>query len=64
MTVSQVKAIFTRLLHKRPPTSAAIAEEVSGVLRSNKNAWIYHWYAQTKTFPPRRSRLGFSCVQQ
>ena len=60
MTVCQVRAIFTRLLRKRPPTSAEIAAEISRVLRRNEEARIYHWYARTKGYPPRRSTSGFS----
>jgi hypothetical protein len=50
-----MRVIFAKLLRKRPPTAAEIAEEVSQVLRRNEEARIYHWYAQTQTFPPRRT---------
>ena len=60
MTVSQVRAIFTALLRKRPATAAEIAKEVSDVLRRNEEARIYHWHAETGKFPPPRPRSGFS----
>jgi len=46
--------VFARLLQARPPSMAQIAEEVSRVLRRNEETRIYHWYAETKTFPPPR----------
>ncbi len=55
-----MRAIFTELLRKRPPTAREIAAAVSCVLRRNEEARIYHWYSKTKTFPPRRVRSGFS----
>lgn len=60
VTVAQMRAIFTELLRKRPPTAREIAEAVSRVLRRNEEARIYHWHSKTKTFPPRRVRSGFS----
>jgi hypothetical protein len=59
VTVAQMRAIFTELLRKRPPTAREIAEAVSRVLRRNVEARIYHGYSRTKTFPPRRPRPGF-----
>jgi hypothetical protein len=59
VTVAQMRAIFTELLRKRPPTAREIAAAVSRVLRRNEEARIYHWYSKTKTFPPRRPRPGF-----
>ena len=38
------------------PTTAQIAEQVSQVLRRNEEARIYHWFAETGTFPPPRTR--------
>jgi hypothetical protein len=56
MTVPQVREIFARLLLPQPPSMAQIAEQVSQVLRRNEEARIYHWYAETGTFPPPRRR--------
>jgi hypothetical protein len=56
ITVAQMRQVFTRLLRDPPPTPAAIAAEVSRVLRRNEEARIYHWYAATGTFPPHRSQ--------
>ena len=58
--MSQVRAIFTALLRKRPATLAEIAAEVSRVLRRNEEARIYSWHAKTGMFPPRQPRSGFS----
>lgn len=60
VTVAQMRAIFTELLRKHPPTAREIAEAVSRVMRRNEEARIYHWHSKTKTFPPRRVRSGFS----
>jgi hypothetical protein len=46
--------VFARLLQPKPPSAAQIAEDVSRVLRRNGQARIYHWYAATGQFPPRR----------
>ena len=54
MTVPQIQEVFARLLLPKPPSAAQIAEEVSRVLRRNEEARIYHWYSQTRSFPPRR----------
>jgi hypothetical protein len=56
VTVPQLREVFARLLQPRPPSAQQIAEEVSRVLRRNEEARIYHWYARTKTFPPRRGQ--------
>ena len=58
MTVSQVRQIFTELLHPRPASAAEIAEEVSKVLRRNEESRIYHWYERTGRYPPPRPRPG------
>jgi hypothetical protein len=60
VTVGQMRAIFTELLRKHPPTAREIAEAVSRVLRRNEEARIYHWYSKTKEFPPRRIASGFT----
>ena len=60
VTVSQMRAIFTELLRKHPPTAREIADAVHRVLRRSEEARIYHWYSRTRTFPPRRLRPGFS----
>ena len=54
MTVPQVRAIFTELLRQPRPSAERIAAVVSGVLRRNEEARIYHWYKATGGFPPRR----------
>jgi hypothetical protein len=56
LTVPQLREIFARLLLPNPPSAARIAEEVSIVLRRNEETRIYHWYAKTRSFPPRRRR--------
>ena len=56
MTVPQMREVFARLLRPEPPSAARIAEEVSRVLRRNEEARIYHWYARTGRFPPRRGQ--------
>ena len=54
MTVPQLHEVFARLLQPNPPGPSRIAAEVSRVLRRNEEARIYHWYAATGKFPPRR----------
>jgi hypothetical protein len=54
--VSQVRAIFTELLHKPRPTYREIARKVSDVLRRNEESRIYAWHSKTGTFPPRKIR--------
>jgi len=56
ITVSQMRQVFTRLLRDPPPRPAAIAAEVTRVLRRNEEARIYHWFAAKGTFPPHRSQ--------
>ena len=58
MTVPQVRAVFTELLRRPAPSVEEIAEVVSEVLRRNEEARIYHWFAATGDFPPRRPRPG------
>jgi hypothetical protein len=50
-----MREVFARLLQPKPPSAIRIAEEVSRVLRRHEEARIYHWYAATGDFPPRRS---------
>ena len=50
VTVAQMRAIFTELLRRRPPTAREIAEAVSRVLRRNEEARIYHWHSKTRRF--------------
>ena len=53
----RIMCVSTRvLLQPRPPSAAQIAEQVSQVLRRNEEARIYHWFAETGTFPPPRTR--------
>ncbi len=54
LTVAQMREVFARLLHPHPPKAGQIAEEIRRVLRRNEEARIYHWYAATGKFPPRR----------
>ena len=56
VTVPQVRAVFTELLHDPPASAERIAAVVSGVLRRNEEARINHWYRTTGDFPPRRPR--------
>jgi hypothetical protein len=56
LTVPQMHEVFARLLQPEPPSAARIAEEVRRVLRRNEEARIYHWYAATGEFPPRRGQ--------
>ena len=51
-----MRQIFTRLLRHPAPTPEAIAAVVTRVLRRNEESRIYHWYAATQTYPPRRAR--------
>ena len=51
-----MREVFARLLQPDPPSPERIAAEVSRVLRRNEEARIYHWYANTGNFPPRRGR--------
>ena len=51
-----MREVFARLLRPDPPGAARIAQEVSRVPRRNKEARIYHWYAATGEFPPRRGQ--------
>lgn len=55
MTVPQMREVLARLLQREPPSAQQIAEEVSRVLRRTEEARIYHWYAATGKFPPRRA---------
>ena len=48
--------MFARLLQPNPPCAAEIAEQVTRVLRRSEEARIYHWLANTGTFPPPRTR--------
>lgn len=56
LTVPQMREVFARLLQPQPASAVRIAEEVSRVLRRNEEARIYHWYAATGKFPPRRGQ--------
>jgi hypothetical protein len=56
LTVPQMREVFARLLQPDPPSPARIAQEVSRVLRRTEEARIYHWYAATGKFPPRRGQ--------
>ncbi|MFO0844315.1 MAG: hypothetical protein U0797_18280 [Gemmataceae bacterium] len=55
LTVPQLREVFSRLL--RPADHARrTAQEVSRGLRRTAEARIYHWYARTGKFPPRRDQ--------
>jgi hypothetical protein len=43
VTTLQVRQVFTELLREPSPGAARIVEVVSGVLRRNEEAHIYHW---------------------
>jgi len=60
ITASQTRQIFTRLLRHPAPSPEEIAEEITRVLRRNEESRIYHWHANTGTFPPRRSQTDSS----
>jgi hypothetical protein len=58
LTVSQLRQVFSRLLRDPAPTAAAIAVEVTRVLRRNEEGRCEStiWYVATRTYPPRRAR--------
>ncbi len=60
ITVSQTRQVFTQLLREPAPTPEQIAAEVSRVLRRNEESRIYHWYAKTQKYPPRRPQIDSS----
>ena len=60
ITVPQMRQVFTRLLRHPAPSPGEIAEEVTRVLRRNEESRIYHWYARTQTYPPKRSQMDSS----
>jgi hypothetical protein len=64
VTVPQVRAVFTELLHEPAAGPARIAEVVSAVLRRSETARIYHWHAATDEFlEPRDKREPVSSVR-
>jgi hypothetical protein len=56
VTVPQVRAIFTELLHTPAATPEQIAVVINETLRRNEQARIYHWHKATGSFPPRRPK--------
>jgi hypothetical protein len=56
VTVSQVRAVFSRLLRVPAAGAERIAEEVTRALRRKEAARIYHWRKAAAAFPPRRPR--------
>ena len=58
MTVPQVRAIFTELLHIPAAGPEQIAAVINRTLRRTEQARIYHWYKATGEFPPRRPKPG------
>jgi hypothetical protein len=58
VTVPQVRAIFTELLHIPAAGPEQIAEVINRTLRRTEQARIYHWYKATGQFPPRRPKPG------
>jgi hypothetical protein len=58
VTVPQVRAIFTELLHIPAASPEQIAEVINRTLRRTEQARIYHWYKATGEFPPRRPKPG------
>jgi hypothetical protein len=57
VTVPQVRSVFSELLREPAAGPDRIAEVVNQVLRRKEEARIYHWYAATGEFPPRRPRM-------
>jgi SRSO17 transposase len=62
VTVAWMRAIFSELLRKRPPTGREIAESVRRVLRRGVTRRLASTTGtrKPKTFPPRKVRSGFS----
>jgi hypothetical protein len=58
VTVPQVRAIFTELLHTPAASPEQIAAVINRTLRRTEQARIYHWHTATGEFPPRRPKLG------
>jgi hypothetical protein len=56
ITVPQVRQIFSHMVQQPPPTAETIAATITSVLQRNEEGRICHWYAETETFPPRRTR--------
>ncbi len=55
-----MREVFARLLRHPAPNPEEIAAVVTPVLRRNEESRIYHWYAATGKFPPRRTRADTS----
>ncbi|MFO0841539.1 MAG: hypothetical protein U0797_03935 [Gemmataceae bacterium] len=55
LTVPQLREVFSRLLRPRPISAADRPGGQPG-LRRTEEARIYHWYARTGKFPPRRDQ--------
>jgi hypothetical protein len=58
VTVAQVRSIFTELLRTPAPSEQEIVAVINATLRRTEEARIYHWYAATEGFPPRRPKPG------
>lgn len=51
-----MRALFARLLHRRPSGLVEILAEVNDVLRRTEEARIYHWVETHGRFPPSRRK--------
>jgi hypothetical protein len=54
-TVSVLREVFSRMMALGRLTMEGIVAELNEVLRRTEEARIYHWVANTGTYPPRRS---------
>jgi len=54
--VPQLRALFARLLHRRPSGLGEVLAEVNDVLRRTEEARIYHWVETHGRFPPSRRK--------
>src|SRR5205823_6511472 len=55
LTVSVLREVFSRVLALGRLTLEDIVREMNEVLRRTEEARIYHWMANTGTYPPRRT---------
>ena len=61
-----IREIFTELLRRPRPCAREVARKVTAKLRRTEEARIYHWYEQTRSFPPPRPgpRLQSFCPRE
>jgi SRSO17 transposase len=55
LTVSTLREVFSRVLAFGRLTLESVVQELNETLRRTEEARIYHWIANTGTYPPRRS---------